>query len=64
MLEVKTVEKPDERRDFPRGRLEALHLGPGDVFVCPAGHDAWVVGDEQVVAFGFAGTMAKEYAKG
>jgi hypothetical protein len=25
MSEVETVEKPDERRDFPRGHLEALH---------------------------------------
>ncbi|SEC66644.1 Protein of unknown function [Streptomyces sp. 3213] len=117
MLEVKTVEKPDERRDFPRGHLEAVHLtgldfavgtfepgwrwsesvgpiagtksceihhngyvvqgrmhlrmddggegevGPGDVFVCPPGHDAWVVGDEQVIVYDFAGAMAKDYAK-
>ncbi len=26
MLEVKTVDKPDERRDFPRGHLEAVHM--------------------------------------
>ena len=26
MLEVKTIDKPDERRDFPLGHLEALHL--------------------------------------
>ncbi|WP_369032696.1 MULTISPECIES: cupin domain-containing protein [Streptomyces] len=117
MLEIKTVEKPDERRDFPRGHLEAVHLtgldfaigtfepgwrwsesvgpivgtksceihhngyvlqgrmhirmddggesevGPGDVFVCPAGHDAWVVGDEQVIVHDFAGGMAQDYAK-
>lgn len=117
MLEVKTVEKPDERRDFPRGHLEAVHLtgldfavgtfepgwrwsesvapiagtksceihhngyvvkgrmhllmddggegevGPGDVFVCPPGHDAWVVGDEQVIVYDFAGAMATDYAK-
>ncbi|MFF9126855.1 cupin domain-containing protein [Streptomyces sp. NPDC014889] len=117
MLEVKTVEKPDERRDFPRGHLEAVHLtgldfavatfepgwrwsesvgpiagtrsclvhhdcyvvrgrmhltmddggeaevGPGDVFVCSPGHDAWVVGDEQVVLYDFAGVMAQRYAK-
>ncbi|MFB0620086.1 cupin domain-containing protein [Streptomyces sp. AGS-58] len=118
MLEVKTVEKPDERRDFPRGHVEALHLtgldfavgtfepgwrwsesvapiagtgscmvphngyvvqgrmrlrmdhdggeaevGPGDVFVCAPGHDAWVVGDEPVIVYDFAGTMANEYAK-
>jgi mannose-6-phosphate isomerase-like protein (cupin superfamily) len=117
MLEVKTLEKPDERRDFPRGHLEAAHLsgldfavatfepgwrwsesvapiagtdscqihhngyvvsgrmhitmdeggeaevGPGDVFVCSPGHDAWVVGDEQCVVYDFAGSMATEYAK-
>ncbi|MDX2699606.1 cupin domain-containing protein [Streptomyces ipomoeae] len=117
MLEIKTVDKPDERRDFPRGHLEAVHLsgldfavatfepgwrwsesvapiagtescqvhhncyvlkgrlqirmddggegevGPGDVFVCPPGHDAWVVGDEQCVVLDFAGPMAQEYAK-
>lgn len=38
-------------------------VGPGDVFVCPPGHDAWVVGDEQVVVYDFAGAMAQEYAK-
>ncbi|MEO3767098.1 cupin domain-containing protein [Streptomyces sp. B8F3] len=118
MLEVKTTEKPDERRDFPRGHLEAVHMtgldfavatfepgwrwtesvkplagtetcmvhhngyvvqgrmhilmdggqesevGAGDVFVCPPGHDAWVVGDEQVILYDFAGGMATEYAKG
>jgi mannose-6-phosphate isomerase-like protein (cupin superfamily) len=107
MLEVKTVDKPDERRDFPRGHLEAVHLsgldfavgtfepgwrwsesvariagtrscqvhhngfvvqgrmrlvmddggeaevGPGDVFVCSPGHDAWVVGDEEAVLIQF-----------
>lgn len=118
MIEVKTVDKADERRDFPHGHIEALHLtgldfavatfepgwrwteslrpmvgtdtcqvhhngfmvqgrmrirmndgtetevGPGDVFVCPPGHDAWVVGDESVVMYDFAGQMASEYAKG
>ncbi|MFF0160952.1 cupin domain-containing protein [Streptomyces sp. NPDC005263] len=117
MLEIKTLEKADERRDFPRGHLEAVHLtgldfavatfepgwrwsesvapiagtdscqvhhngyivqgrmrirmddgaesevGPGDVFVCPPGHDAWVVGDEQAVVYDFAGGMATDYAK-
>jgi mannose-6-phosphate isomerase-like protein (cupin superfamily) len=117
MLEVKTLDKPDERRDYPRGHLEAVHMtgldfavatfepgwrwsesvapiagtdscqihhngyvvsgrmhirmddgaesevGPGDVFVCAPGHDAWVVGDEQCVVYDFAGSMAREYAK-
>src|SRR3954466_4276500 len=103
MIEVKHVDKADERRDFPRAKLEVLNLsglvfavasfepgwrwtesvgpiagtelcevhhngyivegrmrlrmrdgseaevGPGDVFVCPPGHEAWVVGDEQCV---------------
>ena len=30
MLEVKTLEKPDERRDFPRGHIEAVHLSDLD----------------------------------
>ncbi|MEY7977645.1 cupin domain-containing protein [Streptomyces pilosus] len=117
MLEIKMLEKPDERRDFPRGHLEAVHMsgldfavatfepgwrwsqsvgpiagtescrihhngcvvqgrmrirmddgaegevGPGDVFVCSPGHDAWVIGDEPVVVYDFAGAMAQEYAK-
>ncbi|MEV0603520.1 cupin domain-containing protein [Streptomyces sp. NPDC050315] len=116
-LEVKSIDQPDERRDFPNGHLESVHLsgldfakatfepgwrwseslapiagtascevphngyivqgrmhirmddgtesdgGPGDVFVVSPGHDAWVVGDEPVVVFDFAGAMAQEYAK-
>lgn len=34
--------------------------GPGDVFVVPAGHDGWVVGDEPCVMLDWAG--GKEYA--
>ncbi|GGK44451.1 cupin [Planomonospora parontospora subsp. parontospora] len=116
MIEVKSVDKPDERRDFPMGHLDVCDLegltfgvatfepgwrwsesvkpiagtdscrvrhngfvvkgrlcirmddgeeaevGPGDVFVCDPGHDAWVVGDEQTVVFDFAGGAA-EYAR-
>jgi hypothetical protein len=35
--------------------------GPGDVTSLPAGHDAWVVGDETVVVVDWYG--ASEYAK-
>jgi hypothetical protein len=52
-----------------RGRMHvrmddgsAAEIGPGDVFVIPAGHDAWVTGDEEFVAYDFAGGAA-EYAK-
>jgi hypothetical protein len=38
-----------------------VETGPGDVFVVPPGHDAWVVGDEPWVTIDWAG-MA-EYAK-
>ncbi|MFN8176364.1 MAG: cupin domain-containing protein [bacterium] len=38
-----------------------VELGPGDVFVCPPGHDAWIVGSEPCVAFDFSG--AAVYAK-
>jgi mannose-6-phosphate isomerase-like protein (cupin superfamily) len=35
--------------------------GPGDVGYVPPGHNAWVVGDEPLVAIDFTGM--KEYAK-
>ena len=38
-----------------------LELGPGDAFVCPPGHDAWIVGDEPCIALDFSG--AALYAK-
>lgn len=116
MIEVKNIDKPDERRDISRGHLEILNfskisvgvatlepgwrwseavrplagtdscetphmayvvqgrmrllmesgeeaeVGPGDVFICPPGHKAWIVGDEQFIAYDFAGG-ADEYAK-
>lgn len=40
-----------------------IEVGPGDVFVCAPGHDAWVVGDEDCVAFDFSSDIAS-YAKG
>ena len=50
------------------GRLHVAHAdgsegeaGPGDAYVIEPGHDAWVVGDEAMVAFEFenAETFAK-----
>jgi mannose-6-phosphate isomerase-like protein (cupin superfamily) len=115
-MEVKNVDKPDERREFPSGHSDVLSLrgltfavatyepgwrwsehvapiagtrscqihhsgfcvrgrshvrmddgsendiGPGDVFVIPPGHDAWVVGDEPLVLYGFVGGAA-QYAE-
>ena len=50
------------------GRLHVVHsdgsegdAGPGDAYVIAPGHDAWVVGDEPVVALEFA--SAETYAK-
>ena len=50
------------------GRLHIRHTdgtegeaGPGDAYVVEPGHDAWVVGDEPVVAFEFE--SAETYAK-
>ena len=36
-------------------------FGPGEVALIPPGHDAWVVGDEPVVAIDISGM--KQYAK-
>ena len=38
-----------------------VEVGPGDVAVIPPGHDAWVVGNEPVVAVDWSG--AANYAK-
>ena len=37
-------------------------INPGDVFVCPPGHDAWVTSDEACVAYDFS-PAAANYAK-
>ncbi|MBI5574959.1 MAG: cupin domain-containing protein [Deltaproteobacteria bacterium] len=51
------------------GRLKVLmddgsefECRPGDISLLPSGHDAWVVGNENVVIVDFQGM--KEYAKG
>jgi quercetin dioxygenase-like cupin family protein len=113
--EVRNFGKPDEVREFPRGRLELVNVGgamvgravfepgwrwatsvqplvhthsceaphfqyhvagtlrvrmddgaefdcrPGDVSLLPAGHDAWVVGDEAAVVVDFQGMV--DYAR-
>lgn len=41
---------------------EEFELGPGTVSYLPAGHDAWVVGDEPVVGVDWHG--ATDYARG
>lgn len=40
---------------------QEFEMGPGDVAVMPSGHDAWVVGEEAVVAIDWQG--ATNYAK-
>ena len=34
-----------------------VQVGPGDVFVCPAGHDAWTLGNEPCIALDFSSEM-------
>jgi hypothetical protein len=41
---------------------QEAEFGPGDVMVCPPGHDAWILGDEPCVMFDFS-TAPKTYAK-
>lgn len=52
------------------GRLHVLHdqgpavdLQPGDAYVIEPGHDAWVLGDNPVVAFEFEPISAATYAR-
>ena len=51
------------------GRIHIAHddgteadIGPGVAYTIEPGHDAWVVGDEQVVAYEFDTTTAATYA--
>ena len=53
---------------FIAGRMKVVmddgtedEFGPGDLMICPAGHDAWIVGDEPCVVIDWAGFA--EYAK-
>jgi hypothetical protein len=41
----------------------ALDLGAGNAYVIEPGHDAWVVGDDAVVALEFEQRSAEEYAR-
>jgi len=41
-----------------------LDIGPGQAYVIEPGHDAWVVGDEGVVAFEFEHHAAESFARG
>jgi hypothetical protein len=52
------------------GRIHIAHgdgtevdLGPGDAYVIEPGHDAWVVGDEDFVAYEFDTAAAGSYAR-
>lgn len=40
---------------------QEIEMGPGDIAIIPPGHDAWVVGNEPVVAIDWGG--AANYAK-
>jgi uncharacterized cupin superfamily protein len=42
----------------------AADLGPGDAYRIDPGHDAWVMGDEPLVAVEFESKAAEIYAKG
>ena len=53
---------------FISGRMKIVmddgqeeEFGPGDVMVCPPGHDAWIVGDETCVVIDWQGSA--DYAK-
>jgi hypothetical protein len=55
---------------FVSGEMEIVHddgtkarLVPGIAYVIEPGHDAWVVGDEPVVALEFESLAAETYAK-
>lgn len=38
-------------------------IGPGDAYVIPSGHDAWVIGDETFVGVDVSTETAEKFAK-
>lgn len=40
---------------------QEMEFGPGDIMVCPPGHDAWIVGDKPCVLIDWQGVA--DYAK-
>jgi quercetin dioxygenase-like cupin family protein len=53
---------------FVSGRMKVVmddgtedEFGPGDLMICPPGHDAWIVGDDACVVVDWAGFA--DYAK-
>jgi len=52
------------------GRLKVVmddgsetEIGPGDAYVLPAGHDAWVIGDEEFVGVDVSTETVEKFAK-
>lgn len=40
-----------------------MEIGPGDAYVIPPGHDAWVVGDEPATGIEFSREAIEKFAK-
>ena len=52
------------------GRMHVVHndgtegdAGPGDAYIIEPGHDAWVIGDEPLVAYEFESNAAATFAR-
>jgi quercetin dioxygenase-like cupin family protein len=41
-----------------------MEIGPGEAYVIPPGHDAWVVGDEAASGLEFSPEAVERFAKG
>jgi mannose-6-phosphate isomerase-like protein (cupin superfamily) len=40
-----------------------MEIGPGDTYVIPPGHDAWIVGDEPATGIEFSREAVERFAK-
>ena len=69
---VGTDSSPSATRGVPPVRAHArphddgtdMEIEPGKSYVIEPGHDAWVVGDQPVIAYEFESKSAEEYARG
>ena len=68
-LTAKSFDSPDETRAPDKTKLEVVDLGGAkaarmtlQAYVIEAGHDAWIVGDDEFVGYEFESSTVETYA--
>ena len=62
-VDARDFDSPDETRTPEKTQMNVVRIGSTKAYMIAPGHDAWVVGDEQLVGFEFESKAAEECAK-